>query len=99
VSWSRWNGSCAGTVLCVPVLPISDNGGTFGTIVEITENDCLDSCRGHHSEHVMRERRCVLFDWGDTLMVDYPEYDGPMVEWPEIVVGARLLNYIRCRRR
>jgi putative hydrolase of the HAD superfamily len=27
---------------------------------------------------------CVLFDWGDTLMRVFPEYSGPMVEWPEV---------------
>jgi putative hydrolase of the HAD superfamily len=33
----------------------------------------------------------VLFDWGDTLMVDFPEYDGPMATWPRVqaVSGAR----------
>lgn len=34
--------------------------------------------------------RAVLFDWGDTVMVDYPQYSGPMVTWPEVsaVPGA-----------
>lgn len=26
----------------------------------------------------------VLFDWGDTLMRVFPEYDGPMVTWPRL---------------
>ena len=26
----------------------------------------------------------LVFDWGNTLMKVLPEYDGPMVEWPEI---------------
>lgn len=26
----------------------------------------------------------ILFDWGDTLMVDNPNYSGPMYQWPEI---------------
>jgi FMN phosphatase YigB (HAD superfamily) len=28
----------------------------------------------------------VLFDWGDTVMRDYPEITIPMVEWPTIEV-------------
>ena len=27
---------------------------------------------------------CILFDWGDTLMRVFPEYDGPMVAWPKV---------------
>lgn len=32
----------------------------------------------------------VVFDWGDTLMRDSPQYAGPMVDWPhvEVVPGA-----------
>ncbi len=26
----------------------------------------------------------LVFDWGDTLMVNDPRYDGPMVGWPEV---------------
>jgi putative hydrolase of the HAD superfamily len=29
-----------------------------------------------------KEIRFVFLDWGDTLMVDYPMYRGPMVYWP-----------------
>ncbi|MGY0217033.1 HAD family hydrolase [Endozoicomonadaceae bacterium StTr2] len=34
--------------------------------------------------------RGILFDWGNTLMVDKPEYAGPMKDWPEVeaVAGA-----------
>lgn len=34
--------------------------------------------------------KTVIFDWGDTLMRDYPEQAGPMVTWPhvEAVPGA-----------
>lgn len=31
-----------------------------------------------------RENYCILFDWGDTLMRVFPEYDGPMVAWPKV---------------
>jgi len=26
----------------------------------------------------------LVFDWGDTLMVNYPQYDGPMLYWPKV---------------
>lgn len=34
--------------------------------------------------------KAVIFDWGDTLMRDYPDRAGPMVTWPhvEAVPGA-----------
>jgi len=34
--------------------------------------------------------RVVLFDWGNTLMRDFPQYPGPMARWPrvEAVPGA-----------
>lgn len=28
--------------------------------------------------------RCILFDWGDTLMHDFHEYSGPMYAWPRV---------------
>ena len=33
---------------------------------------------------------CILFDWGDTLMRVFPEFSGPMKDWPrlEAVPGA-----------
>ncbi len=27
---------------------------------------------------------CLLFDWGNTLMRDFPEYHGPMKDWPRL---------------
>ena len=35
-------------------------------------------------------RKCILFDWGNTLMRDFKEYSGPMKDWPrvEAVPGA-----------
>lgn len=26
----------------------------------------------------------VIFDWGNTVMRDFPQYAGPMVSWPEV---------------
>ncbi len=35
-------------------------------------------------EGTMERRRCVVFDWGDTLMRDIPGCTGPMAEWPRV---------------
>ena len=31
-----------------------------------------------------RETRCLLLDWGDTVMRVFPEYEGPMLTWPRV---------------
>jgi len=31
-----------------------------------------------------RETRCLLMDWGDTMMRVFPEYEGPMFDWPRV---------------
>lgn len=31
---------------------------------------------------------CVLLDWGDTLMVDFPDFTGPMATWPRVEAVA-----------
>lgn len=31
-----------------------------------------------------RETRCLLLDWGNTVMRVFPEYDGPMYLWPRV---------------
>ena len=31
-----------------------------------------------------REARCILLDWGDTVMRVFPQYEGPMFEWPRV---------------
>lgn len=44
----------------------------------------------------------VLFDWGDTLMVDFPHYAGKMCDWPKVaaIPGAReALEFLRRRSR
>ena len=33
---------------------------------------------------IQRVNHCLLFDWGDTLMRVFPEFDGPMVTWPQV---------------
>lgn len=44
--------------------------------------------------------RVVLFDWGDTLMVDFPQYAGKMCLWPEVAAlpGAQEALAYLCRR-
>jgi len=32
----------------------------------------------------LKSQRCLLFDWGDTLMRTFPAYNGPMANWPRI---------------
>lgn len=42
--------------------------------------------------------RCLLFDWGDTLMRDFPQFAGSMAIWPEVemVDGAgEILQLLR----
>ena len=42
----------------------------------------------------MRAKRgALLFDWGDTLMVDFKQYSGPMMGWPEVAAlpGAQAM--------
>lgn len=33
---------------------------------------------------MQRASQGLLFDWGDTLMRNYPAYSGPMAEWPQV---------------
>jgi len=30
------------------------------------------------------QSQVYLFDWGDTLMVDFPDYSGKMYQWPKV---------------
>jgi len=32
----------------------------------------------------MKEIKCLIFDWGDTLMIDYPQYKGSMAFWGNV---------------
>lgn len=31
-----------------------------------------------------KPEHCLIFDWGDTIMRDFPEYSGPMAYWPRV---------------
>lgn len=32
----------------------------------------------------MKQVKALIFDWGGTLMRDFPGYGGPMVKWPKV---------------
>ena len=32
----------------------------------------------------MNTTKAIIFDWGDTVMCDFPEYTGPMAYWPRV---------------
>ncbi|HPH94790.1 MAG TPA: HDIG domain-containing protein [Anaerolineaceae bacterium] len=36
----------------------------------------------------------LFFDWGDTLMVDYKEFSGPMVTWPKVTCVDGVANVL-----
>ena len=36
--------------------------------------------------------KTLVFDWGDTLMIDFPHYSGPMVTWPEVAAVEGILS-------
>lgn len=45
-----------------------------------------------------RNKQAVLFDWGDTVMRNYPSFSGPMQSWPkvEMISGVRgILDALR----
>ena len=41
---------------------------------------------------MMNNIKFLLFDWGDTLMVDYSEYNGPMVTWERVSPMPEVLD-------
>ena len=47
-----------------------------------------------------RKTRCLLLDWGDTVMRVFPEYEGPMNDWPRVEAiegAAEVLEELRQR--
>jgi putative hydrolase of the HAD superfamily len=32
----------------------------------------------------MNKTKAIIFDWGDTIMRNFPEYPGPMAYWPRV---------------
>ena len=48
-------------------------------------------------ENIKYEIKALFFDWGNTVMKVFPEYEGPMVSWPKVekIEGIEeLLNYL-----
>ncbi len=41
----------------------------------------------------------VVFDWGDTLMVVFPEYQGPMVDWPQVALVPGVIEALESLRQ
>ncbi|NLE03633.1 MAG: HAD family hydrolase [Crenarchaeota archaeon] len=39
--------------------------------------------------------KALVFDWGDTLMRDFPEYDGPMAYWPKVELMPNVYNSLK----
>ena len=37
----------------------------------------------------------VIFDWGDTVMRDFPQYAGPMAGWPEVAAMPGITEALR----
>src|SRR6266542_6122185 len=66
--------------------------------------DDFESNERRHKQMTEKLRRysTVLFDWGDTVMRDYPERTNPMVEWEtvEVIEGiADVLAYLHSSGR
>jgi putative hydrolase of the HAD superfamily len=38
--------------------------------------------------------KCILFDWGNTIMRDIPEYRGPMYLWPDVAAMPGAIGVI-----
>lgn len=39
--------------------------------------------------------KAIFLDWGDTLMKDFPQYDGPMWTWPQLEAVAGVEKALR----
>ena len=43
----------------------------------------------------MNKIKAIIFDWGDTVMRDLPEYPGPMTYWPQVESIAGISNALQ----
>ncbi len=41
--------------------------------------------------NIKKEEKVLVFDWGDTLMVEYPDEVGPMAEWSRVAPMAGVI--------
>lgn len=44
---------------------------------------------------LLNQSHYVLFDWGNTLMVDFPEYSGKMHLWPKVELVAGVEQFLK----
>jgi FMN phosphatase YigB (HAD superfamily) len=42
----------------------------------------------------MGKVKCILFDWGNTIMRDISSYEGPMYQWPQVEAVPNALESI-----
>jgi putative hydrolase of the HAD superfamily len=45
-----------------------------------------------------RTSGCILFDWGNTLMRDFPDVRGPMAAWPQVEVMPHVVEALAAVR-
>ena len=45
-----------------------------------------------------RANRCLLLDWGDTVMRVFPEFEGPMAIWPRVEAVAGVADALAALR-
>jgi len=43
----------------------------------------------------MNQIKAIIFDWGDTVMRDFPEFSGPMAYWPRLEVIDDIENALK----
>lgn len=51
-----------------------------------------------HTPELQRQKRAVLIDWGDTLMKDFTQYEGPMFSWPRVEMVEHADKVLRALR-
>ncbi len=39
--------------------------------------------------------RALIFDWGDTVMRTFPQYPGPMADWPRVAAVPDVVEVLR----
>jgi putative hydrolase of the HAD superfamily len=47
----------------------------------------------------MNKTKAIIFDWGDTVMRDFPAYPGPMAYWPEVEAVAGIETALQQLRK
>jgi putative hydrolase of the HAD superfamily len=47
----------------------------------------------------MNKTKAIIFDWGDTVMRDFPEYPGAMAYWPQVEAVAGIEKALQQLRK